>query len=143
MYIIYKIQSRFSNTCYIGLTKDFETRKKQHQKNKNPYYCTSVKVFKEDSNPVFTILEIHSNYNTAQFRESILIKNTPNTVNKIINNHSQNEYYLQNRDKYLQWQKQRLICDCGKCFTRRNKLKHYNTNAHKKLTENPFIYTDF
>lgn len=42
------------------------------------------------------------------------------------------EWYQKNKDKHLQYCKERVMCECGKLITRTNLPRHKLNNSHKK-----------
>lgn len=46
------------------------------------------------------------------------------------------EWYKKNKEKHLNYCKEKFKCECGKQVARSNASKHINTDYHKKKVEN-------
>lgn len=122
--VIYKIYCNNTPDIYIGHTKNFENRKKTHEKN-SEYKNTKLYQFIRENgwwnNWNMVIIE-KCNYNTREevlTRERELIEKLKATLNTTIPIRSKEE-------------KESIICDCGGFYTYNNKSKHIKTIKHKE-----------
>jgi len=122
--VIYKIYCNNKPDIYIGHTKNFENRKKTHERN-SEYKKTKLYQFIRENgwwcNWNMVIIE-KCNYNTREevlTRERELIEKLKATLNTTIPIRSKEE-------------KERIICDCGGFYTNNNKSKHIKTIKHKE-----------
>ena len=148
---IYKLWCHETDEIYIGSTTNLLSKRlKQH---KYPNYTASSRILFEKSNNV--MIELIENYpceNKDQLnkREGELIREL-DCVNKLIAGRTNQQYYQDNRDKIIEYQKQyrqencdkirekqdeKITCKCGCKIMRRNLARHMQTDNHIQLMNN-------
>lgn len=106
---IYMIKSQDHEQVYIGSTTyTLKQRLQSHFKDlRRNKYCTAQDLLKTDNYEMILIEEFPCNtMNELKQRERFFIENF-NTINKVIPLQTQKEYYYKNRDKLLQYKKDR------------------------------------
>ena len=151
----YKIVCKDTNIteCYVGHTTDFTKRKHRHK------YCCSTPLDKNHyvnvydfirqnggwSNWEMILIECESCENSleARKREREYKELISATLNTQIPLRTQNEYYIDNREKKLEQSKNRrvhkreeirekqnvmILCECGKSVSKSNLARHRKTD---------------
>jgi hypothetical protein len=149
MYRIYKITSpQEEEYCYVGKTKKslnirFIQHKHNYKKWLNGRYChtTSFDIVKHPD-AIIELVEDGLDELQAAERERYWILQF-NTVNKQIPGRTDSEwyqdnpdynkqYYIENREKILEYYSQKILCDCG-CFVRRGGIaRHKRSIKHQQ-----------
>ena len=149
MYCVYKIQ--IDNECYIGSTKNFNKRFKDHQYRKNDEKYKHLPLYKkmnETENFEMNILEMFDCDKKTIFikeqeyitkfkpslnsRGSIINKDIQREKNKIrMRNRTEEQKALANARNKDSWKKDEdIICDCGGKYKKRHKYNHFKTKKH-------------
>jgi hypothetical protein len=147
---IYKIVCNITNECYYGRCNGKYNRLNCHTARSNN---TSSKQIIDRGNYTFTIIEDNLEDDILVEKEYFYIKNndcinitTPytNEDNKIIrhrqeesNRYYTNQEYYKNKSKKNYYKNhtkiradrnQKILCECGKEYTKGNKSRHYKTH---------------
>lgn len=138
--LIYKITSNSTDRIYIGSTENtLEKRLSQHKSKYNIYlsgrgkYLSSYEILRLGDYDIELIEEYEFETKKDLLkREGFYIKqNIDITVNKVIPTRTKSEYYRDNRERIRNWADARLICDCGKSYTRNNYSHHIKSQFHR------------
>jgi hypothetical protein len=158
---IYTIRSLQTDKYYIGSTcnplykrlgQHKSTYKKYITNNEKYHYITSFEVVKYED----CFIELLENYkcnskDELNKREGELIRlYKDNVVNKEIAGRTkkewrvdnknkianqQKDYMMKNKEKYDEWFKKKMICECGSTHRISDKSKHIKTKKHIKYIE--------
>ena len=137
---IYKIISNYTDRIYIGSTqKTLENRLSKHESDFNIHlsgrgrYLTSYEILILGDYEIELIEEYEcETKNDLLKREGFYIKqNIDIVVNKVIPARTPSEYYRDNRVRIRNWADERLICNCGKSYTRNNYSHHIKSQFHR------------
>jgi len=165
--LIYKIQHKDNNDLlYVGHTTNFTKRKNEH---KSRVICEMNKEYNhkvyqmirenggwDDFNMVVIKDFPCENKQQATTEEDRIMREMKATMNTFRASRSRKEYRQDNKEyfinykaEYFQKNKERItsknnkvcICECGKEYTYRNRLRHEKSNFHK-IFLNPCSDTD-
>jgi len=155
MSVVYKIYCKDPNIkdCYIGSTKDFRNRKKQHKRKcNNPNYKDyNYKVYKFIRNNggfenwAFEILETFNTIDKQYLHkiERKYVESNNSTLNFQIPTRTIQEWQQANKDYSIEYYKnnkeviqQKIKCDCGCMINMCNIIRHRKTKKHIKLMAN-------
>ena len=126
---IYKIYDNTNGNCYYGSTKS-PLNKRLHS-HKSAYknfcnggsckYCYSYKIIENGDYDISLVEEVeYENKQELHARERFYIENNE-CVNKILPNRDMKEYYITNKEKYLEYNRQNK--EARKVYNKRYKEK--------------------
>ena len=141
-YYVYKLYNSDYPEFYIGSTKDMKDRKRQHK-----YSCTNpnssrynFKVYKYIrsnggySSWSYEILEhITTSINKYELHdlERKAIQTMKPSLNCSMPNRDRKEYDKQYRQQNKAYINEKLLCECGKEYTRNHKARHEKSKVHR------------
>ncbi len=132
---IYTITSPNTTVVYIGsTTKKLEERLKKHISNYKSFlngkfhYLTSFELIKQNTFTI-TLIELYNTETKKELerREGIIMKNIPNSINKVIPGRMPREYYLENIEHITERSKQYHI----------DNKEHRNEQSKQYRLDNP------
>jgi hypothetical protein len=156
--------------CYVGSTTTFIKRKCSHKsncnnENSNEYDYYVYQFIRENGGwnswNMILVEEIEFNGQRELLaRERYWIETLNATLNRVVPNRTQKEYYQNNSEEINQrhkhyyqdnseqlklWAKQIIECDCGNTYTKSNYSRHIKTERHiefetfMKMTETEML----
>jgi len=153
---IYKIIDNTNGNCYIGSTTQTLKQRLSNHKSKCNYVekCTSYKIINNGNYDIELIEDIGNVTKQERYaKERYYIENTE-CINKYIPSRSRKEYteankekikeydkkYREdNKEKIKEWRYEKFTCECGKQYTRKDKLRHERSQKHKNYLESKTI----
>jgi hypothetical protein len=138
---IYVIKSPSLDTVYYGSTKKpLITRFNEHKSNYMRYllndqlpYCSSFTMFKNNDAYIDFVEEVKCNSRLElEARESHYIKsfNCCNKYKPFVMSEGYTSYYSKNRDKIIQYRKEKVECECGAVVRRGDFHRHKKSHKH-------------
>jgi len=128
---IYKIKSPDTDKIYIGCTKsklkrrlsEHKSRYKQYCNNKSHFY-SSFEIIKYGNAEIELVEEVCVDKD-ANVIEGNVIRKTDNCVNRTIAGRTKEQYYKDNRERILNYKKEKVSCDyCEKNISRAHISRH-------------------
>ena len=154
LYTFYKIVSKDGKYIYVGSTKDFNNRMRNHKsncKNENSK-CHDIKVYEAIRNNggwrKFNIEKIEEKLcedkKNAYIRENELMKELKSNLNERPaystseekqeqKKQQQKRYYIKHNEKINDYKNTKNICKCGGAYTTSHKSQHSKTKKHKQF----------
>ena len=139
---IYRITALETDKCYIGSTeKNLQSRFQRHRLAYNQYlkgskhYISSFEIVKYQSAKIelledFKCLSKKDLRKREGFYQQIL-----NCVNKAIAGRTKKEWYMDNHTEIRAQSNAKTKCECGGCYTRQQKARHFRTKKHRDYLE--------
>ena len=140
--IIYAIvcKDKKIKDCYVGSTTNYDIRKARHRSacnnpNANAYPCKVYKFIRSNGgfkNFKFKILEEPDviTYRQLHARERHYVDKLKPALNKQVPNRTNKQHYVDNRNRIIEQKKQKVICCCGRSYTKSVKARHNKTKFH-------------
>jgi group I intron endonuclease len=137
---IYKIINDVNDEIYVGSTirslcRRMESHRRDHTDEKRRPNSKLFKLMREIGTKQFKIILIENyacqNKEELRAREQYyidLLKPSLNVYHAVLDVEARKEKHKVYRKKYTE---QKIICDCGSIYSRRNKADHYKTAKHK------------
>jgi len=137
---IYKITDNAYTKMYIGsttqpLSKRFSDHRASYKlwQDGKGHNVTIFDIFNEFGveNCKIELIEEYEceNKMELQRKEGEHIKNN-DCVNRCISGRTQKEWYEQNKNRITAYQSEKILCECGKEYTKQHKSRHIESKKH-------------
>jgi len=140
-YFVYKLFNPDYPEFYIGSTKDIKQRKRQHK------FCCNNTSSHRHNLKLYQYIREHGGYSSWKYEilehittsinkyelhdlERKAIQDMKPSLNCIIPNRTDNEYYEDNKHIFNPIKKEKFNCVCGGKYTRTNKAQHEKSRKH-------------
>ena len=138
---IYKIVDNTNGNVYVGSTiQTLKERLNRHKTNfRNGCYCSSQEILKQGNYKIVLIKDFDCNSLIELETEETKYQRNMVCINKRIARLTDEER-KQNKTNIKWFDK--INCDCGGTYTRKNKTQHNKTTKHKKYlkSKTKFIF---